>query len=240
MAATTAKKMSIYEKLMEARIQFGQTEKTKSGVNAHAEFKYYELSDIVPIATNIFFTLGLSFITTFEENGVLGILHDVESGQELSFRVPFATLAEPGKYRQNEIQAMGGAITYFRRYMYMLVLDIVEPDAFDGATAPEPKTEKDAVSPAPKAKAPKTSEERKEIKEELIPADAPADEIHIKSLKNVLKSLKKLKPDAEDEIQTIVIKTEGFKKITNIQAEELIKKYGELVRVLTAEQKENA
>ena len=234
--ATATKKVSIYEKLMLARIQFGMTEKKKSGVNAHAEFKYYELQDIVPIATKVFNDLGLAFYTSFEGENVLGYLIDTDSSESITFKVPFATISEPGKFRQNEIQAMGGAITYFRRYMYMLVLDIVEPDAFDGGDfgaketakndAPKEYIPKETAAP----KKPVTKEKRAEIKEELVSADAPADNDHIIALKTVLKNLRKIDVKYEEEIQAVVTETNGFKNLTNTQAEELIKKYGKIVQ----------
>ena len=43
--------MNVWQKLLAARIEFLRRGVTKSGVNLHAEFKYFELEDIVPVAT---------------------------------------------------------------------------------------------------------------------------------------------------------------------------------------------
>lgn len=229
MAAATTKKTSIYEKLMIARMTFGKTEKKKSGTNSYAEFKYYELSDIVPIATQIFTDLGLAFITTFEDNCVIGKLVDWDSKDSIEFKIPFTTISEPGKLRQHEVMAMGSTITYFRRYCYMAVLDIVEPDAFDSGMFENKKKEPEKYVPQNTKKAPASAEERKEIKEELTSANEQADEEHIIGLKSALKTLKTLDPSQEDEIQKIVVSTNSFKNLTNEKAEELIKYVGEKI-----------
>lgn len=51
--------MNVWQKLLAARIEFLRRGVTKSGVNLHAEFKYFELEDIVPVATRDFLELQL-------------------------------------------------------------------------------------------------------------------------------------------------------------------------------------
>lgn len=222
MAAATAKKINIYEKLMLARINFGEADKKKSGVNSHAEFTYYELSDIVPVATKIFNDLGLTYLTTMTNEQMIGRLIDNESKEELVFTCPFVTLAEPGKYRQNEIQALGSAITYLRRYMYMIVLDIVEPDAYDCLAEGGRVEEKAPEVPKP----PVTAEKRAEVKGKLTESELATEE-QVKELKALLKAYKTA--ETEEEVQKIIAKTDKFKKMTCEQAKALIAKYSKKV-----------
>ena len=54
MATTNTKTENVYQKLLKARATFLNSEVTKSGKNMQLAFKYFELDDIVPIATKIF------------------------------------------------------------------------------------------------------------------------------------------------------------------------------------------
>ena len=64
MANTTPK--NVYQKLLEARVLFMEEDVKKSGKNMKMSYKYFELQDIVPVATPIFQKVGLLPVTTFE------------------------------------------------------------------------------------------------------------------------------------------------------------------------------
>lgn len=213
--------LTIYEKLAEARVRFLEAGTKKSGVNPHAEFMYFELEDIVPTATRIFDELRLLFLDTFENGNAIGTLYDLDNGGTLSIGFPMRSIAEPAKFRMNEVQGLGAEITYMRRYLYMILLDIVEADKIDAGDTPEDRKPA-AEKTAKKSKKPATKEERAEIKEAVVAADAPAEELQIEALRMVLAKLLNTDPEQEDFIQEVMIKTEGLTKVTKEQCEKLI------------------
>ena len=213
--------LTIYEKLAEARVRFLEAGTKKSGVNPHAEFMYFELEDIVPTATRIFDELRLLFLDTFENGNAIGTLYDLDNGGTLSIGFPMRSIAEPAKFRMNEVQGLGAEITYMRRYLYMILLDIVEADKIDAGDTPEDRKPA-AEKTAKKSKKPATKEERAEIKEAVVAADAPAEELQIEALRMALAKLLNTDPEQEDFIQEVMIKTEGLTKVTKEQCEKLI------------------
>lgn len=219
------KKTNIYAKLAKARADFLARTVTKSGKNFHAEFEYFELKDIVPTATEIFNKYNLVFIPTFLNGYALGTLYDTDDPDTyITVQFEIAHLPEPAKFRMNEIQAVGAEITYYRRYLYMLILDIVDRDEVDADPVPAPKKEE-----KPKAKAPATTEERKTITEKLT-AEENADANSVDKLKALLKKLMELDPGKEEFVQTIAVKTEGFKTIKKTACDTLTAKVEEMLK----------
>lgn len=216
--------MNVWQKLLAARIDFLREGVTKSGVNMHAEFKYFELEDIVPVATKIFSTYNCLFVTSFPEGKAVGRLINLDNTEEqVVVEFNARSISEPAKFRMNEVQGLGAEITYMRRYLYFLILDVVEADAFDansGSDAPVPKSE---------SKKPVSTEKREEIKKDLTSPEANADELQIKALKAVLKKLKEIDSTQEEFIQQVAIKTDGFTNISKTACEQLINKIGEMI-----------
>lgn len=201
----TFQPMNVYEKLIKARLEFLKANVKKTGINRFAEFKYYELADIVPPATKIFEDLGLVFITTFSETSAIGTLYNTENFEEyITFNSPIrelSVISATGKNKMNELQGLGAEQTYQRRYLYMMCLDIVEADTFD-ATSGE-----DSKEPAPKkSNKPSTPKEREEVKKELIDEGGEATEVQIKSIKNGLKKLRTKDSDKYESYVTEVVK----------------------------------
>ena len=228
---------NVYQKLSEARAEFLKAPVKKSGVNRFAEFKYFELEDIVPVATNIFEKLGLTFTTTIDNNMFVGTLYDNDNPNTIdgviTFSIPMIPLTVTDKNGEikapagmNSIQALGASITYMRRYLYMLCLDIVEADAFDATSG---KTDPDTVKDkAPKkSKRPATPAERAEVKEELISQDGEATNTQIKAIKNGLKKLRDKDGDYEKYIGASVKRLKAG--ITKTEAEDLLIEIGKKV-----------
>ena len=216
--------MNVWQKLLAARIEFLRRGVTKSGVNLHAEFKYFELEDIVPVATEIFSNFNCVFLTSFPDGKAVGRFINLDNPDEqVVVEFTARSIAEPGKFRMNEIQGLGAEITYMRRYLYFLILDVVEADAFD------PESGKDTPAPKIEPKKPVSTEKREEIKQGLTAPEGNADELQIKALKAVLKTLKEVDPEQEEFIQQVAIKTEGFTKISKFACEQLVLDVGEMV-----------
>ena len=241
MATSTTKTANVYQKLLKARAKFLASGTQKSGKNMQLAFKYFELDDIVPIATKIFEEVGLISLVSFEhDTAVMSILNIDEPTDFVTFSAPFATLepivSNTGKKATNEMQALGSSITYMRRYLYMIALDICEPDEIDSGlkntptpppapvVAPTPPTVVDTPStPAPINLAPTTDKP-------LTNADGNASEIQIKQLKEVLSKLKAADPSKEDMIMKIAIETKAFTVISKADCEALTVKIGEILK----------
>ncbi len=228
--------MNVWSKLLAVRNEFYAAGAKKTGKNLHAEFMYFELKDIVPVAAPIFAKYGLLLLPTFVDgNAVADVVNIEKPDEHIYFTIPLQFIAEPAKFRMNEVQGVGAAVTYYRRYLYMIVLDLVEDDGFDKDSGKDEEDE--TPTPAP-AKKPATTEERKEIKKSLTNADGEADDLQKSALKAALKKLKEIDPSKEEFIQKIAIKTEKFTKIKKSACEQLILTVNEMIENYGIEEEE--
>lgn len=248
-------KLNVYQKLILARKRFLERNVKKSGVNRQLEFQYFELQDIVPSATRIFQNLGLLGVVQFppvEKNAETGlasepvatmtVLNTDRPSETIDFMVPYREVEQiksnAGKSVTNPLQALGSSVTYLRRYLWMLAMDIVEQDDVDAALdqqEPQAKASPAGKPAATQAAAPKkqtkpaTSAEREAVKVSLTQPDEQADPLMIKGLKAALNTLRQ-KDDKQDEfIQHVAEATVGFTKITRTQCEELTKKVNGMI-----------
>lgn len=225
--SNTPKTVNVYQKLLAARINFLESEVTKSGKNMHLAFKYFELDDIVPIATRIFDAIGLISLVSFEDDkAVMRILNTDKPDEYVTFATPMIQLGE--NKGTNAVQAFGATVTYYRRYLYMIALDICEPDEIDngmrGNNTPAPSVTPEVAptTPAPINLAP--------TEKPLTDANGNASEIQIKQLKEVLKKLKDADPTKEEMIGKIAVETKGFTVISKADCEALTVKIGEMLK----------
>ena len=101
----------------------------KSGRNTFSKYDYFELDDIVPPKTEIFNELLLCDLISFSDTEATLTLVNIEKPEETrTVTSPMRDLELKGA---NAVQLLGGVETYQRRYLYMMVLDIVEADQFD-------------------------------------------------------------------------------------------------------------
>ena len=215
---------NVSKKLIEARRRFLAANVKKSGINRYAEFKYFTLEDIVPVKTQIFSDLGLLDTISFGmENGDAVLTLYNADGDENDYLVFVSPTAQDESLIKNPIQKLGAIETYVRRYLYMLLLDIIEPDAIDATSG------KDEAPAAPKkSNRPASPEKREEVKKELIDEDGQASEVQIKSIKAGLKKLRDKDPENEPYVKTIVKRIKaGLKKA---EAEEILLEISEKVK----------
>ena len=188
-------KMNVYGKLIEARKQFLASKVKKSGKNTYAEFKYFTLDDIIPVKQKIFEDLGLVDIIAFSDDiATLNLYNASNPSEFISFSSP---LAPDDSLIKNPIQKLGAVETYVRRYLYLMMLDIVEADAIEAVTD-KPDTNEPTSTPAKKTNKPVTAEERNEAKKDLINEDGAATDTQIKAIKNGLKKLREKDLDKYD------------------------------------------
>jgi hypothetical protein len=223
--------MNVWAKLLAVRTEFYAEGAKKTGKNLHAEFKYFELEDIVPVAEPIFAKYGLLLVPTFiHESAVAQVVNVNDPEEKIEFILPLQFIAEPAKFRMNEVQGVGAVVTYYRRYLYMVVLDLVESDGIDNQ---KPVTEDNdgnaPTTPAPKKKTPVSASERETIKSELTDADGNADPLQIEGLKAALKKLMALDPEQENFVQEVAVKTNSFTEITKANCEALINGVNDMI-----------
>lgn len=236
--------MNVRQKLAKARLYFLNQKVTKSGKNMKLEFKYFELEDIVPPALRIFARVGLVTNTIFDGEKATMTIYNADDPAEdgIAFVVPYREagqiISKAGNEVTNPIQALGASITYLRRYLWMMALDVTEPDDVDPNLGNEPTENEDGFdTPSPAKSTPKppaTAQERAAAKEELTSTDGAATDDQIAELKNLCRGLMDKDEAQEDFVQQIAMKTDGFTNITasacaelcrNLQ--EIIEQYGE-------------
>ncbi len=124
--------MNVYQKLNEARERFHQSKLNKSGLNKFAGYKYFELSDFVVPALQIFKEVGLTSIISFgKETADMRIVNVDKPDEVILIESPMSTAALKGCH---EVQNLGAVQTYLRRYLWVAALEIVEHDALDSTT----------------------------------------------------------------------------------------------------------
>ena len=220
------KTQNVYQKLIEARERFLVSDINQSGKNMQMSFKYFELKDIVPTVTHIFNDMGLVAIASFTDTvATLKIVNTENPDEAIDFKVPFnqiqPIISNAGKQVTNDMQALGSSITYMRRYLYLIAMDICVNDEI------EPTIDKSTNNQSVKTtehKLPATPEQRKEVKETLTAPSDNASALQIKGLKNVLKKLREADPSKEEMITNIGVQTQGFTVISKSDCETLIQK----------------
>ena len=220
--------LNVFQKLQAARLKFLQAGVKKTGKNMPLEFTYFELADIVPAAETIFSEVGLLGVTSFYGDEAVMHVFNVNDPEEkpIGFSAPFTKIqpiiTNSGKQATNEMQALGSSITYMRRYLWQLALDIIEADSIDPMIGAVSDTA--TVTTATKKAAPATKGERAEIKKALTttPTLAHASKEQIDSLKRVLGELLTLDPDQEEFVQKVAMETNAFSKLDGTSCDQLI------------------
>ena len=211
-----SKTKNVYQKLLEARKKFLEASPSKSGKNMHLAFKYFELDDIIPIATKIFDEIGLiSLVSMNHDTAIMQICNTENAEERISFTAPIIML--PENKGTNAVQALGATITYFRRYLYMIALDICEADSID-PVAPTQPTVTPSPTPAPKNEG-----------KSLTDSSGNASELQIKQMKELLKKLREVDASKEEWIAQLAVDTKGFTLISKADCEKLVGEINELL-----------
>lgn len=240
--------LTVGQKLAKARLQFLNSKVSKSGKNMKLEFQYFELDDIVPTGLRIFARVGLISETKIDETSAIMKIYNADNmtGETMDFVIPYREMekiiSHAGNVVTNNLQALGASITYLRRYLWMLVLEVTEPDSVDPNLGNEEETEPEVV-PAKrsrKPKAPATIQERADAKKELTSVNENATEEQIGKLKSLCKELIAKDETQEDFVQKIALKTDAFTNITAAVCDELISNIDQLIKAYGEESNDSS
>lgn len=225
--------MNVLQKLQKARSMFLAEGVKKSGMNTDLEFMYFELKDIVPMATPIFEELGLLPVVYMDkELAYMDMVNTENREDKITFSIPLASWQ--GNRAVNPIQVIGATVTYYRRYLYQIALDICEADEIDNK--PQSVLTDSTPAPAPAPKAPATPQERAEVKKELTNAEGMADALQLSQFKKAMKALKdKVKDDdtyhdpVEEWMAQVAIRTKGFTEISKADCAKILTRVSEMM-----------
>lgn len=131
----------VFSKLQKCRVELQSMALKKSGHNKFAGYFYYELGDFLPEINVIFQKAGLCSIISYTADTAKMEIVDTEDGSVITITSPMGSAALKGCH---EVQNIGAAETYQRRYLYMTALEIVEHDALDATLG---SGKKDTITP---------------------------------------------------------------------------------------------
>lgn len=121
--------MSVYRKLNQAREEFHKIKLKKSGYNTFAKYGYFNLSDFLVPALNVFQKHGLCGVVTFDKEIAMLSIIDVDKPEDrILITSPMGSATLKGCH---EVQNIGAVETYQRRYLWMAALEILEHDSLD-------------------------------------------------------------------------------------------------------------
>ena len=157
---------NVKAKLQLARVMLQEKNLKKTGDNKFANFMFFQLEDFLPKVNEIFAKLGLHSefsitpeIIAYTEETVINatnkeivsvlktpiikematlIITDILKPDDVEvYEMEVAPLEKGSNTKQNTYQAAGGRNTYYKRYLYMNALEIVEDDESDAVLGQE-------------------------------------------------------------------------------------------------------
>jgi len=152
-------KLNIYEKIQKAKVELSRLELKKTGKNQ--SMKYFELGDFLPALNLILVDYKLFTEISFGDMAILTITNAEKPDERVTYTSP---MAEAKLRNCHDVQNLGAAQTFLRRYLYMNAFDIVEGDILDATLDLSKKEEK---KPTPK-KAPYKKLAPAKISEEQV------------------------------------------------------------------------
>ena len=134
--------LNIYQKIMQVRCDVIDAGIKKTGHNKFSNFWYYELKDFLSFTTKAFKNIKLyskfsitPATPTNAEMVTFKVVNSEKVDEVETYTLPtaecFIGQKKDGTGGADPIQNLGGKITYLRRYMYLIVLDLIEDDEVD-------------------------------------------------------------------------------------------------------------
>lgn len=185
----TEEKLNLLQKLIKIRKEFLEADVKKSGINRYLGYDYFELKDIVPVASKLFDKYGVYHEFQILNDMVHLLIYNADNLEEAPREFCLPLVNNEASKGQTPIQILGGEITYYRRYLYLIALDIVEAELFDAVQdGKDEKPEEAKPTKTKKSKAPASKEERKEAVEEMT--SGKMDDVDLEAIQNGLKQLR--------------------------------------------------
>ncbi len=127
------RKITVKEKLQEARIRLKSANLEKSGLNNFTNSKYYTLADILPAITCVSIEVRITPVVTFTKEIASLTIYDMDSDATLVFESPMIELNKDSK--MSLIQVLGSIETYQRRFLLLNAFDIIENEEDGGKSS---------------------------------------------------------------------------------------------------------
>lgn len=123
------RKMNIYQKINALRMEILKAPLKKTGWNDFQKFPYFELKDFLPTVLAKCDELGLTGQDrVYEGMAILTFTNSEDpTDEKVEFSVPFVM----SNTSKNKVQDLGATITYIRRYLWQVALELVENDIVD-------------------------------------------------------------------------------------------------------------
>jgi hypothetical protein len=123
-------KLNIYQKLQKVRFELSETELKKTGKakdkNGGVRYEYFELKDFLPEIEKLCYENGLTPIFNFgDTEATLSIIDSDTPDSRIVFNMPVKVSP---LIMCNEMQNIGGAKTFAKRYLYFDAFEIAEND----------------------------------------------------------------------------------------------------------------
>ena len=128
--------LNIYQKLHLAKQSMGKV--VKNATNPHLKRNYADINSIIDTVEPILLDCGLLLMQPIIDDKVYTIIIDIETGDKIESYLTLPAITD--------VQRLGGACTYFRRYtlVNLLSLQAVDDDGHEATRAPKAKPTLDA------------------------------------------------------------------------------------------------
>lgn len=123
--------IAVLFKLQKCKQELQKMNLTKSGHNNYGHYNYYELDDIIPHITSILLDNNMCSKSYQRGNKMYLTIYDLDSSQSTSFNTKlkeFPTEMNAKKDYGTYMKNQQGLQTYARRALWLMALDIVEPN----------------------------------------------------------------------------------------------------------------
>ena len=123
--------LNIYQKLHLAKQSMGKV--IKNATNPHLKRNYADINSIIDTVEPILLDHGLLLIQPIIDDKVYTIIVDIETGDKIESYLTLPAITD--------VQRLGGACTYFRRYtlVNLLSLQAIDDDGHQASRAPKAK-----------------------------------------------------------------------------------------------------
>lgn len=127
--ASVQKPLNIHQKLQKCRVELQSKDIKKSNYNEYGKYNYFDLGDFLPYVNELCEKYQLSNIVHYGEGKAVLTITNMENTEEkLEFTTPM--IVTPLK-SCSEMQCIGAAQTYARKYLYFDAFEIAETDSLD-------------------------------------------------------------------------------------------------------------